>query len=184
MMLKLIGNNPDRMILFVIVFAVILIVGCAPAKIKPEGMIPEPFVLSEQRSGSVIIHVDGGHTGHAMQLPEISNEDFLKALKAAVEQSSLFQTISDGENGDFEISAHIFNLSQAFFGRASVNLEIAWQLIRMNDGKTLWRESIRTYDDGFFPSGNAGSKSYDKTKAIERVARQNISLAIERMSKF
>ncbi|BBO85820.1 hypothetical protein DSCO28_63860 [Desulfosarcina ovata subsp. sediminis] len=65
-----------------------------------------------------------------------------------------------------------------------MNLEIVWRLIRRDDGKTLWRESIQTYDDGFFPLGNASSKSYDKTKAIERAARQNISLAIERMSEF
>ena len=183
-MLKLIRKNANRIILVVVIVGLLLFIGCAPTKVKPQGMIPEQIVVFEKHSGSVMLHVDGGRNEHSMQLPVISNKVFLEALETAIKQSNIFLTISVGQNADFRINAFIFNLTQAFFGRAPIDLEIAWQLIRMDNGKTLWRESIVTSESGFFPpAGESGSQSYNKTRAIEKAAQQNIKLALEHMSK-
>jgi hypothetical protein len=183
MTLKLTRKNASRFILAIVFGGLLFSVGCASTNIKPQGMIPEQIAVFEKHSGSVLLHVDGGSNEHAMQMPVISNEVFLDALETAVKQSNIFQTISDGQNADFRINAFLFNLTQAFFGRAPISLEIAWQLIRLDNGKTLWRESIVTSESGFPSPGDSGSKSYDKTKAIEKAARDNIRLALEHISK-
>jgi len=139
----------------------------------------ENINVAKSQAGSVQIKVTGGHTGHAMQMPEISDEMFVKALETAVAQSKLFQEVAKGNTGDYQISANIFNLSAPFWGRAPVSLEIAWQLFRKKDATLLWREAIVTSDEGF---GDSGDKSYSKVGAIESAARKNISLALERMS--
>ncbi len=172
-----------RALLTAIIPGLLVIVGCAPSNVKSEGMIPDQITVLEQHSGTVLIHVDGGRDDHAMDLPQISNEVFLEALKKAVKQSGIFTAISEGEDGSFRIDAFIFNLSQPFFVRNPVHLEIGWKLIRMDTSEIIWQESLTTTDSGFSPSNGSDSQSYNITKAVERAAQKNIKMALEQMSK-
>lgn len=157
----------------------LLVAGCGPAQVRTQQLIPENINIVKRQTGVVQLMVSGGHSEHAMQMPEISNEMFFAALEKAVAQSNLFQQVTNGDNGDFQISAHIFNLSASFWGRAPVSLEIAWQLFSKKDQTLLWKEDIVTSDEGF---GVSGKEGYSKVGAIESAARKNISTALERMS--
>ncbi len=168
-----------RPLFYAILCGTLLAAGCGPGMVKTKQMIPEQMNVVTQHTGTVKLMVAGGRSEHAMKLPEISNEAFLEALEAAVTKSRLFQTAGKEEDADFQIDANIFNLSEPFWGRAPVSLEIAWQLFRLPDQTLLWKDDIVTTDDGY---GDSGGQSYNKTKAIESAARKNISLAIERMS--
>ncbi len=164
-----------------ICYGTLLLTGCGPAQVQSQRLIPENIDLAKQNGGTVELRVAGGHSKHAMQMPEISDEMFMSALETAVAQSKLFDEVVKSDTGDYQISANIFNLSAPFWGRAPVSLEIAWQLYRKKDRRLLWKDDILTSDEGF---GTSGKESYSKVSAIESAARKNIIMALQRMSEL
>jgi hypothetical protein len=184
MVLKRKGNQVKHFPIMAGILGLLLLIGCAPAAVQFKGMIPPQLTLAEKHPATVTLHVDGGRSEHAMRLPVISNEVFLKALQEAVRQSTVFRDIAVEPAGDYRIDASIFNLSQPFYVRKPVQLEIAWQLTRMSSGKIIWKESITTSDTGFPSAEPSEDQFYDKTRAIERVAQKNIKMALEQMSQI
>ncbi|MEJ2154621.1 MAG: hypothetical protein P8X96_04750 [Desulfobacteraceae bacterium] len=184
MVLKRKGPQAMHFIIVAGIAGLLLLVGCGPAQVKSKAMVPVHLTLAERHPVAVALHVDGGRSEHAMNLPVISNEKFLEALQAAIRQSTLFQDIAVDPAGDYRIDATIFNLSQPFFVRNPVQLEVAWQLTRMPDREIIWKKSIITSDTGLPSSEQSNAAGYNKTRAIEKAAQKNIKMALEQMSKI
>lgn len=165
-----------------IIFSWVLLSGCTSA-IKVQKMIPENIAIVKQHFGKVVLQVDGGREEHPVGWPQISNDNFMIALKSAVQQSNIFTEVSEDKRGDYRLEAFIFNLVQPLIGyNWKVHLEIAWTLSRLDTKTVLWQDSIITSSTAE-KSGSIGFMSKVKF-ATEAAAKANIKTALERLSRI
>ncbi len=164
-----------------ILASMLMTISCGPPRhvVKVDGLIPEQITLSESHDGTVMLQVEGGRETHSMGLYQIPNSEFLTALKTAVEKSGVFSSVAGTDGADFQLMAFIFNISQPFFVKGDVTVEVAWTLAKTDTGEVLWQEAIKTNGNGIAAEG----KSYNKRVAIEQAANENIKQAIERLSR-
>lgn len=171
----------SKSLMALIVINVLFLVGCS-ASLNSQHLIPDHMAIGHQNPGKVILQVDGGREKHPMGFPEISNETFLAALEAAVENSELFSEVSKDKQGDYKLEAFIFNLLQPMMGgEVTVHLEVAWTLAEAGADTILWQDSIVTSNT---TKKDAAFSFLERVGiATEKAARANIKAAFERLSQ-
>jgi hypothetical protein len=159
-----------------------LLAGCAsPATF--EGMIPDRFDITQKRPETVDVVVSGGQETNAMWKPQISDEAFKQALIESIGKSQAFSKVIQGKDANFLLSVLIFNMEQPSFGVSlTVNLEAVWKLSRVDNGKTVWSESIKSENTAGFSDAFAAVKRL--RIATEGAAQKNIAEGLARISKL
>lgn len=158
--------------------------GCGPRShaVRPENMVPMVTPIADGHPGSVALRVDGGWHETILGLQLMPDEAILQAIETAVRQSGVFEKIADNGTSDFSLEAFIFDINQPLLGGgdATVLVEIAWTLSRLNSGAILWRESIET---AHTTGADEAFSLYARVNlAAEAATKANIKTAIERIA--
>ena len=152
---------------------------CSTAAYKPERMVPDIQVQSgwstnqSVRVMGVDIQPDASHSG-GFEIPQLSKEEFKKALILTLEKSGLFSEIGT-TRGDLQLYTSIN--SQAI--RYVVGEETAVMVISYKftdgDNNVIWQESYETE----FSSVELGVPSTRFVKIREGCVRENLSSFIQ-----
>src|SRR6185295_17975022 len=92
-----------------------LLQACATKPTKAEAMVATPAVAVHKSSGGVAIAVSGGQQTAGMNLPQISDDTFSRALRESIMKSGLFSSAS-ANAAPYRLSAYIGQLSQPTMG--------------------------------------------------------------------
>jgi uncharacterized protein YceK len=164
---------------------IVILSGCAPSNysIKTENITPEDIAIAYYHKGTVVLTVDGGWDTPFLGLQLMPNGAVMDALKAAIEKSNLFESISD-DDGNYHLVAFIFDIDQPLLGggETTVSVEIAWTLSLLDTGTILWQESILTSHTT--PSDAAFNLMERVNIASEEATKANIRIALEQISKI
>jgi hypothetical protein len=169
-----------HLILFILAAA---LVGCGPSNhaVRPDKIQPDSMVTLKSHPGRVVIDVDGGWEKAILGLQLMPNDVVMAALKAAIEQSGLFEDIASDGQGDYYLLAFIYDIDQPLMGATgTVTLEMAWSLTEIKTGAVIWRESIETTHTT--PPQAAFNLRKKSNMAAEEATKENIRIALERIS--
>lgn len=144
--------------------------------------MPDSIHVVKQHSGTIALKVEGGREKSPVQIPQISNETLLEALRTSILQSKLFADIAP-TGQDYDLDLYIVRTSQPLAGNdMTVDVEIAWTLRRSASHDIIWRESITTSNTVTrVEEGNALNRV---VAATNRAAKQNINEGILRISQL
>lgn len=133
-----------KLTLWVAVLACGLLAGCA-APSRPEAMATAVAPAAHKSTGSVVLDVSGGRATQSTYTPQISNEDFTKALRASIEQSGAFARVPAALPADYRLTAYIGRLDSPMMGMTvRVELEVAYQLIDITTNRKVWTKNVAT----------------------------------------
>lgn len=175
------GEHSFLPVLFL--FAIVsLLCGCATTA-KHEGMTPVTFEGGAKHKKTVSLQVVGGEEFDGLGRPQITNEELKRALVASITKSQTFSEVIEGKDSDYLLMISIFSFEQPVFGFSfTVKMEAGWTLKRAASGETVWQEAIKSEHTA--TTGDAFVASTRLRLAVEGVARNNISLGLEKISRL
>lgn len=153
-----------------------LLAGCATPS-RPEAMAATAAPAAHKSTASVVLDVSGGRATQSTYTPQISNEDFAKALRASIEQSGAFARVPIAPPADYRLTAYIGRLDSPMMGMTvRVEMEVGYQLIEIATNKRVWAKSIATRHT--VPSDKAYAFVDRVRFGNEAAARENIELML------
>ncbi|QWV94894.1 hypothetical protein KP004_06870 [Geomonas oryzisoli] len=159
-----------------------MVAGCCTTATH-EGMTPSTFETGANYQKTVSLSVGGGKELDELGRTWISNEEFSKALMAAITKAGTFSRVVEGRQGDYLLSVMIFSIEQPVFGMAfTVKMEAGWTLKRIATGETVWQESIKSEHTS--TTGDAFIGATRMRLATEGAGRKNISQGLAKISKL
>jgi hypothetical protein len=130
--------------LWVAGLACTLLAGCATPS-RPEAMTTAAPPAAHKSAASVVLDVSGGRATQSTYTPQISNEDFAKALRTSIEQSGTFARVPAAPPADYRLIAYIGRLDSPMMGMTvRVELEVGYQLIEISTNKKVWTKNVAT----------------------------------------
>ena len=156
--------------------------GCAtPATYQ--AMVATDFTATKKHPQTVSVEVTGGKATETTGKPQISNEEFARALVESINKSQLFSKVVEGPGGNYLLTAQMFNLEQPSFGLTYVvKMEVGWTLKRADTGKTVWQESIQSEFTATVSDAFAAVTRLHL--ATEGAARNNIAAGLAKISQL
>jgi len=162
--------------------AFVLLAACA-APAKPEAMVPTELDVGKRHPHSVSVAAQGGRETSALSSSKISNEDFVTALRTALEQSGTFSSVLTDDTGTYKLDVAIIDLDQPAMGfDMTVTMTASWRLRHAATGKVVFDEFIDTSHTATVGEAFAGIKRL--RYANEGAARKNIAEGIRRLSRL
>jgi len=169
---------------FVLLLALVApnISGCAsPATSK--GMAAVPSMVANHHAYTVSVTVTGGRETTALDPSQISNEAFFIALIATIRKTGVFSKVLEDKEADYLLSVTIFRLQQPVVGFSmKSNMEAGWTLVRRATDQIVWQEAVET--NYVATTGDALIGVERNRLAAEGVARENIKIGIEKISRL
>jgi len=153
-----------------LVFCVLLNAGCTTPALSRD-MTVNNAVIKKKFPYSVSLYVQGGRQSEVGELPQISDEEFKKALVSSITNTKVFARISEGPS-DYYLEVIIINISQWLY-QSGVHVEIGWRLTNKMTDEIVWQKSIKT-------SGEAAA--LNKGDALEAAIKENIQRGLEQIS--
>lgn len=146
--------------------------------VSQEAMIPGTVEIARQHPYSVQVVASGGSNAVVFGSPFVISDPELKsAVEETVVKSRVFQSVVQGSNADFALSAKVATLSKSLYG-TDLELEIGWSLVRVADRQVVWRKSIITAAS----TRNRSESGPAMKSAIAEAARENIARALKAVS--
>ena len=161
---------------------VLLISGCAARAMK---MTPKCYEVVKQLPYSVSVNEStGGIDPKPLWSSQISNTAFTSALKNALEQSGVFQTVTMGDGADYILDVAILNYDQPWNGvDMNVRMEAKWQLTNAKTHEVVWSNTFPSaYKARWFWSALLNTDTQRIQRAHELAVRNNIKEGIRRLS--
>jgi ABC-type uncharacterized transport system auxiliary subunit len=153
--------------------AVAVLAGCATAANR-DNMAGAPLQSAKKLPYSVSVDARGGSGTGAMDSSNIANADLKAALESSITKSSLFKSVVQGRNGDYELTVTINQLQKPMFGGAfTVTLETGWSLVRTRDQQVVMRKAVRSEHTATMGDSLVGATRL--RLAVEGAVRKNIS---------
>lgn len=122
----------------------VALTGCSSPASR-EAMAPPDLVVSQQHRHSLRVQASGGAETGGLDSSNIADADLKAAIEDAVIRSKLFQSIVQGNDGDYELHVQVVSLRRPLIGGTlNVELETGWSLVRRADRTVLLRKSIRS----------------------------------------
>lgn len=171
-----------RLVVVVCALGGTLLSGCAsPATSK--GMASPPFTVAKQHAHTVSVNVTGGRETTAYDPSQISNEAFSAALIETLRKTGVFSEVLEGDEANYLLSVTIFRLQQPVIGFSMrSNMEAGWTLVRRETNQIVWQEALET---NFVATTEDALIGAERSRlAAEGVARENIKLGIEKISRL
>jgi hypothetical protein len=171
-----------RLALVAFVFGGISLSGCAsPA--TSTGMASGSFTVAKQHAHTVSVTVSGGRETTAYDPSQISNEAFSAALIETIKMTGVFSEVIEGDKAGYLLSVTIFRLQQPVIGFSMrPNMEAGWTLVRRATNQIVWQEALET--DFVATTSDALIAAERSRLAAEGVARENIKMGIEKISRL
>ena len=156
--------------------------GCAtPANY--EGMVPPVIETEKKHPQTVSAMVTGGKETDTIGKSQISDTAFAQALTEAITQSKTFSRVVQGKGADYLLTVIIFSMDQPNFGLSfTVKMEAGWMLKRVENGQTVWRESIKSEHTATIGDAFVGATRL--RLATEGAAKNNIAQGLAEISKL
>ena len=169
-------------LLIILVSAIGWLSGCAsPAATK--AMVPSSIPAVQAYPYTVSVRTQGGSETGAIDTPNISNDDFAKAIEESIIKSGLFTQAVQAKDSDYMINVSIVYISKPLFGASfTVNMETGWSLVNTVGKDSVMRESIKSSSTA--TTGDAFSGVTRLRLAVEGAARENIRLGLIAISKL
>ena len=153
--------------------AVVGLTGCATAA-HPENMASAPLQTTKKLPYTVSVDTRGGSETGAMDSSNIGNADLKAAIEKSIAQSSLFKSVVQGRNGDYELTVTVNQLQKPLFGGSfTVMLETGWSLVRASDKQIVLRKAVRSEHTATMSDSLVGATRL--RLAVEGAVRKNIS---------
>jgi len=171
-----------RLALIAFALGGILLSGCAsPATSK--GMAAVPLTIANRHAYTVNVKVTGGRETTALDPSQVSNEAFTEALIETIKKTGVFSEVLQGKEADYLLSVMIFRLQQPVIGFSMrSNMEAGWTLVRRATDQIAWQEAVET---NFVATTEDAFVGAERSRlAAEGVARENIKLGIEKISRL
>ena len=170
-------------LLIILVSAIGWLSGCAsPAATK--AMVPSSIPAMQAYPYTVSVRTRGGSETGAIDTPNISNDDFAKAIEESIIKSGLFDASSCTlKTLIILINVSIVYISKPLFGASfTVNMETGWSLVNTVGKDSVMRESIKSSFTA--TTGDAFGANTRLRLAVEGAARENIRLGLIAISKL
>lgn len=169
-------------LLIILVSAIGWLSGCAsPAATK--AMVPSSIPAMQAYPYTVSVRTQGGSETGAIDTPNISNDDFAKAIEESIIKSGLFTQVVHAKDSDYMINVSIVYISKPLFGASfTVNMETGWSLVNTVGKDSVMRESIKSSFTA--TTGDAFGANTRLRLAVEGAARENIRLGLIAISKL
>lgn len=150
----------------------IALAGCSSPASR-EAMVPSDLVVSQQHRHSLRVQTSGGAETSGLDSSNIADTDLKAAIEDAVVRSRLFQSIVQGNDGDYELHVQVVSLRRPLIGGTlNVELETGWSLVRRADRAVLLRKSI--HSNGTASMAEAFTFVTRLRLAVETAARDSI----------
>ena len=179
----MINNRTASMaLLIMLVSAIGGLSGCAsPASTK--AMVTDNIPVLQRHPYTVSIRTQGGSETGAMDIANISNDDFAKAIEESIIKSGLFTKVIQTQDSNYSLNVTIINTSKPMFGtRFTIDMEAAWSLVNTVNKDIVMRESIKSSYTATMGDAFAGATRF--RLALEGSARENIRLGLIAISKL
>jgi hypothetical protein len=156
--------------------------GCAtPAGEK--GMVVEYMPEMKKNPFTVSVIVQGGSETGTSDLPNISNEDFAKAIEESIIIYGPFSKVSDVQQSNYELRVMIVDLSRPIYGYVNtVEMEAAWSLMHLTSHSMVMQRSIKSSGTAYPGDRLIAVKRIGV--AVERAAEENIRKGLIDISKL
>jgi hypothetical protein len=175
-------NLARRLGAIVCAAALAALAGCA-APAHKENMTATPAIAVKKLPYSVAVDTKGGAETGAMDSSNVSNADLKAAIESSIAKSSLFKSVVQGKNGDYELTVTVTQLSKPMFGGAfTVSMETGWSLIKTSDKSVVLRKAIRSSHTAEFSDSLVGVTRL--RLAVEGAVRNNISQGMQEISQL
>lgn len=169
-------------LLIMLVSAIGGLSGCASPATK-KGMVTESIYVLHQHPHTVSVSTQGGRETGAIDVTNISNDDFAKAIEESIIKSGLFTKVIETQDSDYSLTVTIINFSKPLFGGSfTVEMEAAWSLINTVSKDIIMRESIKSSYTATMGDAFVGATRF--RLALEGSARENIRLGLLAISKL
>lgn len=170
----------QRLGLFALIAAVIGLAGCASGAHK-ENMVAAPVASTKKLPYSVAVDARGGAETGTMDSSNVSNADLKAAIESSIAKSSLFKSVVQGKNGDYELTVTVIQLSKPMFGGAfTVTMETGWSLIKTSDKRIVMRKSIKSSHTAELSDSLVGVTRL--RLALEGAVRNSIAQGLQEIS--
>ena len=154
--------------------------GCASAAHK-ENMAAEPLASARKLPYSVSVTTAGGQETGAMDSSNVANADLKAAIEDSITRSSLFKSVVQGRNGDYDLTVTVTQLDKPLFGASfTVTVEAGWSLVRASDKSVVMRKAIKTSHTAAMGDSLVGTTRL--RLAVEGAVRKNISEGLRAIS--
>ena len=157
----------------------LLVCACSTATYKPDRMVPDIAAQSgrlHNKSVKVMpvnIQPDATHSG-MFEIPQLSQEQFKRALILTLDKSGLFRKVGDTE-GDLQLYASINSQAIRYVvGEETAVMVISYKFTD-DDNNVIWQESYETE----FSSVELGTPAARFIKIREGCVRENLSSFIQ-----
>jgi hypothetical protein len=176
----MIKNIAQRWSALALCAAVLALAGCA-APAEKGNMAVAPIATTKKLPYSVAVTTRGGSETGAMDSSNVSNADLKAALEASITKSSLFKSVVQGKDGDYELSVTVTQLNKPVFGASfTVTMDAGWSLVKASDKSVAMRKSISSTYTATMSDSLVGATRM--RLAVEGVVRENITQGMKAIS--
>jgi hypothetical protein len=156
--------------------------GCASSAVT-KAMVTDNIPLLQKHPYTVSVRTQGGSETGAIDVPNISNDDFAKAIEESIIKNSLFTRVIQPQDSDYSLNVAIISISKPLFGGSfTVSMETAWSLINTANKDIVMRESIKSSHTATMGDAFSGTTRF--RFALEGAAQENIRLGLIAVSKL
>jgi hypothetical protein len=157
--------------------AVAGLAGCATGANR-ENMASTPLHSTKKLPYSVAVETRGGSDTGAMDSTNVANADLKAAIEDSIAKSSLFKSVVQGRDGDYDLAVTVTQLQKPLFGASfTVTLETGWSLTRTSDKQVVMRKAVRTEYTASMSDSLVGATRL--RLAVEGAVRKNIAEGLE-----
>lgn len=161
-------------------FLASVLTGCATPASR-EGMVPQHAASGRHFAHSINVQASGGNDTGALDSSNISDGELKAAIEEAIVRQKLFAGVIQGDSSDYSLNVRVINLTKPLFGTTfTVELEMAWSLVRNADHHPILRKSIKS--SGSASMSDAFAAATRLRLAVEAAARANIEAGLREIS--
>ena len=161
--------------------AVLVLGGCATAAHKENMAAAAPLTPVKKLPYSVSVTAAGGQETGALDSSNVANADLKAAIEESISRSSLFKSVVQGKNGDYDLVVTVTQLDKPLFGASfTVTVEAGWSLVRASDKSVVMRKAIKTSHTAAMGDSLVGTTRL--RLAVEGAVRKNISEGLQAIS--
>src|SRR5262249_5925848 len=144
-------------------------------------MTAEPTAVIKKLPYSVFVETKGGQETGTMDSSNISNTDLKAAIESSIAKTSLFKSVVQGRNGDYELTVTVTQLTKPSFGASfTVTLETGWSLVKTSDKTVVMRQAVKSAHTAQMSDSFVGVTRL--RMAVEGAVRKNISEGLQAIS--
>ncbi len=174
----------SKLFVFIIllVSVVIILSGCA-SPISKNAVVVHSIPAMQQHQKTVTIKTQGGSETSLVDISNISDIVFEKAIEDSIMESGLFTQVIHGDDSDCLLNVSIINVTKPVFGSSfTIKIETGWSLSDPNNKKIFMRESITSSYTATMGHALYGPKRF--RLAVEGAIRKNIRLGLMAISRL